>query len=243
MGQPPFRFKRFLVDQTGVAHPVGTDSVLLGSWAEIDGAHHILDIGSGSGLLALMLAQRTENSRPPAHIAGVEIHDESCRCATGNFNRSPWASRLSIVHCAIQAFEVRADEKFDLIVSNPPFFTETVVSPRRLRRISRSAATLSPGDLLHAVKRLLFENGRFCAILPPAEGYRLCEWGALAGLYCTRLTRVYPRRDKAVERLLIQLERNPYPFRQSSLVIYSSGEQYTPEFLHLTGEFYLTPEA
>jgi len=242
MEQPPFRFKRFLVEQTGVAHPVGTDGVLLGAWTEIDGAHKILDIGTGSGLIALMLAQRTENCTP-AHITGVELHDESCGCATGNFSRSPWASRLSIVHCAIQEFEPRTDEKFDLIVSNPPFFTETVVSPQRLRRISRSAATLGPGDLLHAVKRLMTENGRFCTILPPAEGYRLCEWGALAGLYCTRLTRMHPRRDKVVERLLIQLERNPYPYRQSSLVIYSSGEQYAPEFLQLTGEFYLTPKS
>lgn len=237
MASPPFHFKRFRVDQTGVAHPVGTDSVLLGAWTGLRDARHILDIGTGTGIVALMLAQRSEHQ--PALVDAVEIHSESARCAQNNFAHSPWASHLQVWNCAVQDFAEKPGRQYDLIVSNPPYFTETVVSPDALRRLGRTASALTPSDLLHAIRRLMAPSGRSCVILPLVEGRRFCELAALQGLYCTAETAVCARAGKPVERLLLQLEYNPYAFRRSELVVYAEGEQYTLEFQELTKDFYL----
>lgn len=238
MASPPFRFKRFLVDQKGAAHPIGTDSVLLGAWAAIIGATRVLDIGTGTGIVALMLAQRSEGE-PKIHITGVELHEDSCKCAQRNFETSPWSSRLAAVCQPVQHFAQTSDDKYDLIVSNPPFFTETITSPNENRRLSRTAISLSPGELLEAVLRLLSPRGRFCTILPFTEGIRFCEWGAIKGIYCTRETRVFSRKGKSCERLLLQFETNPYPMQRSVLYIYENADECSAEFISLTKNFYL----
>jgi tRNA1Val (adenine37-N6)-methyltransferase len=235
---PPFRFKRFLVEQGRGVHPVGTDGVLLGAWSEIDNARRILDIGAGTALLALMLAQRTEQ-QSGVEITAVELLPEACAAARYNVAASPWAERIAVVEQRVQDFSATTGEYFDLIVSNPPFFTEAVWSPDPTRRHSRSAISLDLDDLLDAAERLLAPNGRFCIILPPLQGQRLMEWGSIRGLYCTRRTTVRSRLEKPVERLLIQLERTPYRFDRSSLVLHPEGDGYSAEFRALTGAFYL----
>lgn len=234
----PFHFKRFSIFQSGVAHPVGTDSVLLGAWAPVSGARRMLDIGTGTGVVALMLAQRSE-TMPEREITAVEPHPGSCVAAGENIARSPWAQQLRLIPQTIQDFAAAAQAPYDLIVSNPPFFSGTVVSPDPARRAARHTTSLSPGDLLDAAAALLAPSGRFCVILPPVEGQRLCEFGAQQGLYCTRRTVVYPRPGKAAERWLLQLERDPYPFAQDELFIYARAEAYSAEFKALTGAFYL----
>lgn len=246
MPTQPFHFKKFRVEQEGAAHRVGTDAVLLGAWAEVRDCNRFLDIGTGTGVIALMIAQRLDEWREKRvgeqsewNGVGVEIHPESAALATANFAASPWAERLQ-AHCSsVQDFQ--AGQSFDLIVSNPPFFSELTVSPNPTRSIGRHTATLSPGALLESVARLLAPKGRFCTILPEQEGRRLCEHAVLHGLYWTKITALHSRPGRTVERLLLQFERNPYPFERASLCLYAhqNGPLHSAAFLELTGAFLL----
>lgn len=239
MAVRPFRFKKFEVRQEGAAHPVGTDGVLLGAWADVEGCQRILDIGTGTGVVALMLAQRTEAIA--ARIVAVEIHPPSASLARQNFAASPWAGRLEVVAALVQDFAQQTDLLFDLIICNPPFFSETVVSPDTARRLGRHTATLMPGDLLEGAKKLLEPGGRLCVILPVKEGRRLCELAVPQGLYCTEEVEVRSRPGKPAERLLLRFERNPYVFEKKQLNIYAAaeGERYSVDFHELTKYFYV----
>lgn len=238
MASPDFHFKRFSIAQEGVTHPVGTDAVLLGAWVDVSGARRILDIGTGTGVIALMLAQRRE-AHPDTFIEAVEIHTGSALCAAQNFAVSPWAARLRVREMPVQEFAQNAEHPFDLIVSNPPFFSETTRAPDETRRLGRHTGTLPPGEMLAAVRRLLAPVGRFAVVLPVQEGLRLCELSVPNGLYWTRITEVRSRRDKPVERLLIEFEKNPYDFKRGSLLIYEDGLRYSDEYQELTEGFYL----
>ncbi|HOY04462.1 MAG TPA: methyltransferase [Saprospiraceae bacterium] len=238
MATPDFHFKRCSIVQEGVTHPVGTDAVLLGAWADIAGARRILDIGTGTGVIALMLAQRTENQRG-IQIDAVEIHPDSAMCAGRNFAASPWADHLNVFETTIQNFAEIADNQYDLIISNPPFFSEKTKAPDETRRLGRHTATLPPNEMLAAVNKLLTPNGRFVVVLPVQEGWRLCESAVPAGLYWTLIAEVRGRREKPVERLLIEFQRDPYPFRKESILIYEDGLRYSTQYQELTQDFYL----
>ena len=238
MATPDFHFKRCSIAQQGVTHPVGTDAVLLGAWAGISEARRILDIGTGTGVIALMLAQRTEN-QSNILIDAVEIHTDSAKCAGRNFAASPWVDRLNVFETTVQQFAENADRPYDLIVSNPPFFSEKTKAPDETRRLGRHTATLPPNEMLAAVKKLLAPHGRFVVVLPVQEGWRLCEMAVTAGLYWTRMAEVRGRREKPVERLLIEFQRNPYPFQKESFPIYDEGLKYSAEYQDLTRDFYL----
>ncbi len=263
MPLPAFRFKKFNVAQAGAAHPVGTDAVLLGAWADVRGVERFLDIGTGTGVVALMLAQRILDLTTFKKLSnldmtwkgvGVEIHPPSATLARENFSSSPWARQLELWQGSIQAFAdidsltssetINIDwpnKSFDLIVSNPPFFSELTISPDKTRSLGRHTATLSPGDLLTCVSRLLTPGGKFCVIVPEREGRRLCELAVLHGLYWTRIAEVRSRPGKPVERLLIQFEKSPYAFEREEFSIYAgkTGEEYAERFLAMTQDFYL----
>lgn len=238
MASPPFRFKRFEIRQDAAVHPAGTDSVLLGAWAPVSPDCRILDVGTGTGIVALMLAQRTELF-DNVLITGVELDEPTARCAAANFAASPWATRLSVVCKSVQELAGDSTESFDLIVSNPPFFSETVVSPDARRRLGRNTDTLRPGAFLAAAESLLRPAGKLAVILPPVEARRLCEMAVPLGLYCTVETAVRARSDKPVERCLLLLERVPHRFRREALSIYETGEVYTSDYQQLTSDFYL----
>ena len=158
-----FTFKQFHIDHSRCAMKVGTDGVLLGAWARVDGTRRILDIGTGTGVIALQMAQRNSE----AQIFAVEI-DETASCrARANFDMSPWAERLEVECCAAQEFN--HTEKFDLIISNPPYFVDSLLPPDAKRSTARHTHDLSFEALDEAVSRLLAENGRFAMILPVAE--------------------------------------------------------------------------
>lgn len=236
MNFSPFHFKRFSVLQKEVAHAVGTDGVLLGAWADLSDAHTILDIGTGTGLIALMLAQRTEAD---VRLTAIDVHAGSVACARRNFNNSPWKERLWVEKTSAQQFAAACTSSFDLIVSNPPFFSETTVSPVAERRLGRYAGSLTIDDLLNVVARMLTPTGKCCIILPAKEGKHLCELAVPMGLYCSLEVQVRGRAGKPVERLLLQLERNPGRFRREELAIYGEAGQYSPEFAELVEGFYL----
>lgn len=236
MASSAFHFKKFSVYQEGVTHPVGTDGVLLGAWAEIGEARSILDIGTGTGLIALMAAQR---SRPDTRVLGIDIHGPSLACAAQNAASSPWADRVAMREISLQALAAEAVGSFDLIISNPPFFSELTRSPDDTRNLGRHTATLSLQELMAGAAAVLAPGGRFCVILPEKEGKKLIEWGALSGLFVTREVQVRSRPAKPVERLLLQFEHDPTTFSRDTWSIHAEGGGYSLEYRSLTETFYL----
>lgn len=237
MPLPPFRCKKFHVNQAGAAHPIGTDSILIGSWAEVAHCQSVLDIGTGTGIIALMLAQRLQEQGVVFQVDAAEIDPSSAATARGNFAQSDWAAQLHVWEGPVQ--ELPGMGKYDLIVSNPPFFAETILSPDQARRQARSTVTLHFSDLIETVLRLMAPNGRFCVVLPMQEGQRLYQMATPMGLYLTRCTTVFSKKGKVPERMLLQLERNPYPFKRDELLIYEGLNTYSEAYQKLTKDFYL----
>lgn len=216
---------------------VGTDGVLLGAWTVVRPAdRRVLDIGTGTGLIALMMAQRAHE----AQITGIDVIDVAE--ARENAEASPWGDRLTFEQCAVQSFEAAAP--FDLILSNPPFFTESLTCPDDGRTIARHAVTLSHEALCAAVLRLLAPDGHFAVILPVSEAER---WLAICGgrLRLLRRTDVRTTPHRAPKRMLLEFEpaaASAEPARPvCGELIIGTGEheQYTPEYRALTGDFYL----
>ncbi len=232
----PFYFKQFTVQQDRCAMKIGTDGVLLGAWAEVSGAQQVLDIGAGSGVIALMLAQRTET----AQIHAVEVDAEAYGQACENVEATPWADRVHVFHAPIQDFTQTSGDQYDLIVSNPPFFSGGTFSASQDRNSVRHTIKLPHGDLLQAVRKLLSAAGSFCVVLPLIEGLRFAELAQDYHLFCTKMTEVRPKTDKPVERLLMQFQANPRPLLKDSLVVqHEERNDWTEEYIKLTGEFYL----
>lgn len=232
----PFQFKQFSIAQDRCPMKVGTDGVLLGAWAEVSQAKNILDIGAGTGLIAIMLGQRTSD----AEIDAVEIDEIACAQATENIERVAWSSRLKVFPISIQDYVKTSSKTYDLIVSNPPFFTGGTFSDKQDRASVRHAIKLPHGDLLGAVRALLTPHGKFSVILPYIEGLRFVELAATYNLFCTKSTQVRPKADKPIERLLLQFERTAKTTQENSLVIQKEERnEWTEEYIELTKSFYL----
>ncbi len=232
-----FRFKQFEVRQDLCTMKVNSDGVLLGAWANVDGADSILDIGAGSGVVGLMLAQK----RPDASIVGVEIDDCSCRQAEINFDNSPWSKNLSVVESGIQEYGKNTDRKFDHIVSNPPFFSGGTLSDNQPKNIVRHTVKMSHGDLLLAIRRLLADDGRCSIILPILEGMRFIEIVERYSFFITRRTLMRPRVDKPLERILFEFSKKQHPeVDEVELVMYKgNSKEYTDDYKAITKEYYL----
>ncbi len=215
---------------------VGTDGILLGAWADVEGASTMLDIGAGTGLIAIMLAQRAQD----AQIHAVEIDEAACAQAAVNMAQSPWADRLQAIRASIQEYAKMTRRQYDLIVSNPPFFSGGTFTQSQDKTSVRHTIKLPHGDLLTSVRSLLAAKGKFCAVLPNMEGLRFQEMASTYGLFCTKMTAVKPLHDRPVERLLLQFEREEKGMEKSELVIQFEGaNNWTDEFRALTGMFYL----
>jgi tRNA1Val (adenine37-N6)-methyltransferase len=237
--QKPFRFKQFTIEQDRCAMKVGTDGVLLGAWANLAQAETILDIGTGTGVIAIMAAQRTIALQ--AQVDGVEIDESAYLQAQENMAKSPFANRLTVTHQSIQDFEPVSGRKYDVIISNPPFFTGGTFSGNQDKNNVRHTVKLPHGDLLHATQRLLNKNGRFCLILPWLEGLRFIEIARNYHFYCTVMTEVRPKLGKNVERLLLQFEWADKKLVKNELILMLEKGQrndYTPEYIQLTNQFY-----
>lgn len=211
---------------------VGTDGVLLGAWAHVEPSdRRVLDIGTGTGLLALMLAQRCLG----AHVTGIDIGDVTQACE--NAAASPWASRVAMVQCSVQEFS--SAEPFDLIISNPPYFVDSLTCPDAGRTTARHATELPFAELYKAVLRLLAPDGRFCLVLPPAEMDRFLADSH--SLYPSRRTEVTSTPNSGVKRILVEFVRQPQPAPAAERLTIGTGvhEQYTEEYRVLTRDFYL----
>ena len=215
---------------------VGTDGVLLGIWADVSTAQSILDIGTGTGVIAIMLAQNA----PEAQVHAVEIDETTCAQAAENMANSPFADRLEAKPISIQDFAKQCRGKYDLIVSNPPFFTGGTLSKNQDKLSVRHTVKLSHGDLLRAVHSLLEKGGKFCTILPNLEGLRFREVAKTYNLHCTKMTAVHPVEGRPVERLLLQFEHQPKPMAEDSLVILKTpkANDWTDQFIGLASDFY-----
>ena len=227
-----FRFKQFAVEQDDVAMKVGTDGVLLGAWANCNNAKRILDIGTGTGVISLMLAQRNTE----ANIYAVEIDETATRRARSNFDMSPWAERLTVDNCAVQ--EYAPCEKFDLIVSNPPYFVDSLQCPDSKRTTARHTQDLTFEELDKAVCRLLTDDGRFALILPTAEFERYC---AITKLRIVRQCDVFPKIGVAVKRVMAEFAKHETENLQREDITIEKGArgEYTDEYRALTKDFYL----
>ena len=227
-----FRFKQFAVEQDDVAMKVGTDGVLLGAWANCGGAKRILDIGTGTGVIALMLAQRNDE----AQVYAVEIDETATHRARSNFDMSSWAERLNVECCAIQEFA--PSEKFDLVISNPPYFVDSLQCPDAKRTTARHTQDLTFEELDKAVCRLLAESGRFALILPTAE---FEKYLAITSLHLVRQCDVYPKSGAAVKRVMAEFAKYATAdvLRENITIELAARGEYTDEYRALTKDFYL----
>ncbi len=229
-----FHFKQFQVSDDRCAMKVGTDGVLLGAWADVSAANKILDIGTGCGLIALMLAQR---SHPDARITAVEINDDAFGQACENILSSPWCDRVVAVHSSIQHFHPR--DKFDLIVCNPPYFIDSLKPGESSRSQSRHASSSLPfSELLGAVKDLLHDSGRFCSILPYDEGKIFILEAGKNSLFCTKKIMVKSKAGKHAERVLLEFAHHSQVTKQDFLTI-RDDEDYSKQYFDLVSPFYL----
>lgn len=235
MASKPFRFKQFGVADDRCTHKVGTDGVLLGSWVTVASDDlHILDIGTGSGLIALMLAQRSNRE---ARIDAIEIEATDAAQAMENVQQSPWPEKITVWESALQTFAPLV--RYDLIVSNPPFFVNSLLPPEKKRASARHAQTLPFKDLLSGVARLLNDRGRFGVVLPVTEGMGFSHHASDCGLHACRITTFRTRAHKPAERLLIEYGRKKHPISRSEIVLYGEGDNWSEGYRRLTGEFYL----
>jgi tRNA1Val (adenine37-N6)-methyltransferase len=229
-----FHFKQFSISHDRSTHKVGTDGVLLGAWVNVDDVKTILDIGTGSGVIALMLAQRTP---PEVKIDAIEMQEDDATQARENVNKSPWPNKVNVVHTAIQNFY--PERQFDLIVSNPPYFINSWLPPDENRGKARHSTTLTFSDILDAVRRLLNSTGRFAVVLPFTEGKEFVRLAGALGFYATRKLTFQSRKNKPIERLLLEFARTEGEVKTEEVFLYKSDEQWTDEYKALTRDFYL----
>lgn len=233
----PFRFKHFEIHQQKSAMKVGTDAVLLGAWADFSGAKRILDIGTGTGLIALMSAQRNVE----AMIDAVEIDAGAFEEATHNFDISTWANRLQAYHQSIQAFAANSPSKYDVIVTNPPYFVNSTKSQNTSKAQVRHTDSLSFDELLTAAIHLLRPDGRLNLILPKTEGEQFYHLAKANQLHCTKKVAVRGLASKPVERLLMEFSKEERQQIEAEFIIQKSSKRhdYTDAYVKLTKDFYL----
>jgi len=232
-----FTFKQFSVEQDKSAMKIGTDGVLLGAWAPInEQTYSILDVGSGTGIIALMLAQRSDADQ----IDAIEIDENAYEQTVENFENSPWSDRLFCYHAGLDEFMEEPEDEYDLIVSNPPFYTENYLSGDQQRDQARFTESLPFEDLVEAADLLLSENGVFAIIIPYKEEAKLIALAKDFDLFPMKITRVKGTPTTEIKRTLLAFSRNTTEnFPVDELIIEIGRHEYTPEYINLTKDFYL----
>jgi tRNA1Val (adenine37-N6)-methyltransferase len=233
MGNSYFEFKQFTVYHDRCAFKVGTDGVLLGACASVERATRILDIGTGSGLIALMLAQRSD-----ARITALEPDPVSWQQACENINNSRWGDRIEVLNTKIQNY--KPEHSFDLIVSNPPYFSDSLPNPDSRKAAARHNHDLTRADLLSSAARLMSGNGSFEVIMPYVEGNLLIAEAVDHKLYCTALIKVRPLPTSQISRMIITFSKNREKVTERFLTIeHGRRHEFTDDYIRLTRDYYL----
>jgi len=232
----PFIFKQFTINQDRCAMKIGTDGVLLGAWASIENQPQtILDIGAGTGLLSLMLAQRSTSE----NIEALEIVEEAYEQCVENFEGSAWADRLFCYHAGLDEFIDEVEETYDLIISNPPFFLEGVSSGNTARDRARQNQSLPFNELLDGVSKLLSTDGLFATIIPYKEESHFITMATKVGLFTKRIVRVKGNQSSPIKRSLLEFCRQETAIIEDELIIEINRHEYTFQYQELTKAFYL----
>lgn len=231
-----FTFKQFFVAHDRCAMKVGTDGVLLGAWAPVARVRRILDIGSGSGLIALMLAQRSADE---VTIDAVELDEAAAAQACENVGQSAWPHRIKVHAQDIHQFAASHAAQYDLIVSNPPYFKPAVACRDQMRHNARYTETLTHDALLACAAQLISEQGMFCVVLPYHIGAAYESQAHRGGWHTAARLNVSDRADTPLHRVLLALTRQPTPGEVERLAIKQAEGSYTEDFRRLISEFYL----
>ena len=229
-----FQFKQFEVQHDRSTMKVGTDAVLLGAWAHVANAARILDIGTGSGIIALMAAQRTTSS---TQIDAVEIEGQDAAQAAENFLASPWSDRLHIHVTPIQVFA--PSQSYDVVLSNPPYFINSQEPPNKRRHEARHTVTLDHASLFAAADRLLHPQGTLNVVLPYTEGLQILDLAKQPGFFCTRQYSFRTRQGKPIERWLLEFSRMERETDTGEILLYKEKLEWSDSYVELTRDFYL----
>jgi tRNA1Val (adenine37-N6)-methyltransferase len=231
-----FSFKQFTIQQDRCAMKVGTDAVLLGAWTPLNNnPYSVLDIGAGTGILSLMLAQRSHAEQ----IDALEIDEEAYEQCVENFENSPWGDRLFCFHAGLDEFVEEPEDEYDLIISNPPFYTDEYKSENASRDLARFEEALPFEELIEAAELFLSENGIFSVIIPFKEEQKFIELAKDFELFPFKMTRVKGTPTTEIKRSLIAFSRIEKDILIDELIIETTRHQYTAEYISLTKDFYL----
>lgn len=234
MSNPFFQFKQFTVWHDKCAMKVGTDGVLLGAWTSVRNVHRILDVGTGTGLVALMLAQR---SLPNTNIVALEIDEAAAEQARENICRSPWKDRIEVLQKDFKQFD--SLDKFDVIVSNPPYFVDALGCPDQQRNAARHNDALTYEDLLQGVAKLLSREGMFTIVIPTDVSDRVKEIGTASGLFAVRQLNVVTKPGGSPKRTLISFSFSKQVCLVEEMLTELARHKYSEEYIALTKEYYL----
>ena len=231
-----FKFKQFSIQQDRCAMKIGTDGVLLGAWTPVDTSlESILDIGTGTGIIALMLVQRSNADV----VDAIEIDADAYEQCVENFEGSPWGDRLYCYHAGLDEFVDEIEDQYELITCNPPFYSENVSSGNLQRDQARQNGFLPFNELIASAAVLLAENGLFTTVIPYKEKDEFVAMAEEKGLYLIKCTFVKGNSTAEVKRVLLAFSKNKTPLESSELVIETERHSYTDDYIALTKEFYL----
>lgn len=236
MSKKPFVFKQFEVNQDQCAMKIGTDSVLLGAWASIENnPFSILDIGAGTGILSLMLAQRCFAEL----IDAIEIDDNTYEQCVNNFEQSPWGDRLFCYHASLEAFVEEIEDKYDHIISNPPFYSEDFKTKNTQRDLARFTDAMPFEHLINSVSKLLSESGIFSVIIPFKEEASFIQIASKYNLSPNKILHIKGNPNSDIKRSLLEFSFRESDISINELIIETERHQYTEDYTNLTKDFYL----
>ena len=236
MSLAPFKFKEFTVNQDRCAMKIGTDGVLLGAWTSVGNRpFSVLDIGAGTGILSLMLAQRSDAQL----IEAIEIDADAYEQCAENFENSSWSDRLFCYHASLLEYTEEVDDKYDIIICNPPFYSEDFKTENTSRDLARFADAMPFEHLVYAGAKLLSKDGLFSVIIPKKEEQQFIDLASKVNLFPKRILHVKGNHETKVNRSLIEFSFQKDSIQTSELIIENGRHNYTEDYINLTKDFYL----
>lgn len=235
MSNPYFGFKNFTVYHDKCAMKVGTDGVLLGAWVKLRKAKKVLDVGTGTGLIALMLSQRSSGL---ASVDAIDIDESAVFQALDNIVRASFLN-IKAIHISLQEYDKGCDEKYDMIVSNPPYFSSSLHSPDGQRTLARHTNSLPMVEFMTISARLLSPDGYLSLVFPYSEKDLLIKLAENVGLFVSRITNVYPMSHLNAKRVLLEFSKVKQEAEITDLIIEKERHVYTNDFVELVKDFYL----